>query len=471
MLSKTMRIESYLLFALSASMVIPLVLAFAYGENGSVVAFAKSAGTCASIGLACYVFSKPIKSELKLRNKFFLVAFSFLLASLAGSLPFIYSGTLPSFADALFESCSGFTTTGASAIADLSAVSQSVLFWRAFTQWLGGLGVLLFVVTLLPVSATNGQHFPFYKVYFVLTAAEIVLLKLGGLSFFDAITHTFSTVSTGGFSAYNDSAAHFGIFAQIVILLFMLLAGTNFGLYIVARRRGFSSIKNNEELKFYLVIIGLVSALVFMAVSLYDGFANIGRGLIDSVFQVVSVISTTGFTTADYGMWPTFAQMLILCLFFFGGCSSSCAGGVKCVRIVVCLKLIKRSVSLRIHPNRIAPLMLDDTEMPTESVIKITGFVLTYIAVIFGGTLLLSINNLDFVSSFSAAASCLGNIGIGIAGSAGAGSIGAGSAVGFATFSAFSKLVCAFLMIVGRLEIFTVFILFSKYYRNPNYTR
>ena len=459
--SDIIRIQSYLLYGLAAAMVIPLVLAFAYGERASLFAFAEVIFGCVILGSLARFCTRPISRSLMLRQKFFVISFSWLVASLIGSFPFILSGVLPSFADAFFESCSGFTTTGACVISNIEAFPRSMIFWRSLTQWLGGLAIMLFVSSLLPVLGKNGQTFPLYKIYIGLSLSEAVLLILGGMSIFDSLIHTFSTVSTGGFSSYNDSIAHFdSLYIKLIIVIFMLLAGSNLTLFFLWKRRGFSAVSGDEELRFYLTCTGVFSLLIFIVSGIFDSFEDLVNTLANSIFTVVSTITTTGFCVADYGLWPTFAQMVILCLFFFGGCQFSVSGGVKCVRVLVGLKLIHRSVSLRIHPARIAPVMINDSEIPTDAVIRITGFIMTYIVVFFSGMLLISIDNFDFVTSFTAAASCLGNIG--------AGFNSVGPAGNYAAFSIFSKAVCSFLMIAGRLELFTVFILFSKYYRHPN---
>lgn len=450
------RTQSLLLLGLSAAMAIPLALALGYGERSALIAFSEVMIGCAAIGGAIRLFVKPSSRRLRLRDGFFVVALSWLLCSFLGCLPFLLSGAIPSFADAFFESCSGFSTTGASVVSDVESLPRSILFWRSLTSWLGGLGLILIVFPFLYDMPKR-----LCKIYFGFTFAAALLLKLGGMDLYDAFIHAFGAVSTGGFSDYNDGIAHFdGAYIRLVIIIFMLIAGTNLNLFLLAKKRGFSHFSKDDELRFFALVTGAASLLVFGVNIFYRHFSHIGNTLLDSVFQVVSIITTTGYATADYDMWPTFARMILLCLFFFGGCRSSLAGGVKCGRVLVCFKLIKRSLSLRIHPNRIAPVTLNEAELPTDTVIKVTGFIFTYIAVIFAGTLLLAIDNLDFITTFSAAASCLGNIGVGF------GMVG--PAFDFSAFSDFSKYICSFLMIAGRLELFTVFILFSKYYWNPN---
>ena len=453
------RLQSSLLLALSAAMTLPLVLALAYNEHAALVAFSMVIVACALLGGAIRIFLKPVSRSLKLRDGFFVVTLSWLFCSFLGCLPFLFSGAIPSFADAFFEACSGFSTTGASVISNPEALPRSILLWRSLTGWLGGLGIILIVLPFLYDTPKK-----LCKIYLIFTFAEALLLKLGGMSLYDALIHTFGTVSTCGFSDYNDGITHFdGIYIRLIILVFMLLAGMSLNLFALAKKRGFSYLAKDEELRFFVIITGVSALLVFGVNIFYRQFSDVASTFLDSVFQVISIITTTGYTTVNYDMWPTFARMILLCLFFFGGCLFSVSGGVKCVRILICFKLIKRSLSLRIHPNRIAPVTLSEAELPTDTVIKVTGFIFTYIAVIFAGTLLLAINNFDFMTTFSAAAACLGNIGHGFGMVA--------PAFDFSLFSDFSKYICSFLMIAGRLELFTVFILFSKYYWNPNKTR
>lgn len=478
------RIQGSMFLILSASMLAPLFMALHYGEDEARQAFAAVIAGCMLCGIIIRFCCSPSRAKkLKLRDGFLVVSLTCFLCSFIGALPFCLSGAIPSMVDAFFESCSGFSTTGATILTDIEALPRSLLFWRSFTHWLGGMGIVVFVITLLPVLGISGQiaanaktpgstkdkitaHISdmtksLYALYILFTLAEVALLKLGGMTLFDSFIHSFGTISTGGFSNYNDSIAHFdSIYIKFVILFFMLLAGINFNLFFLAKRRGIRSIFKDEEARFYFTVIGTASLLVFAANQVFAHFKSPLNSLLDSVFQVVSIMTTTGYTTADYDIWPTFSRMIIFCLFFFGGCSSSTSGGIKCVRTLVCIKLVRRSISLRLHPNRIVPLTLNDAELPTEVIIRITNFMFTYVVVIFTGTLLLSVDNLDFVSSLSAAATCVGNIGPGFN--------LLGPACNFAILSDFSTLVCSFLMLAGRLEIITVLALFSKYYWNPN---
>ena len=302
-----------------------------------------------------------------------------------------------------------------------------------------------------------------YKLYLGLTAAEVILLKFGGMSWYDAFIHTFGTVGTGGFSNYNTSVAHFtSPYIQIVIIVFMVLAGINFNLYYVgiSQRHGLKSIFRDEETRFYLTAMAAATGAIFVYNNIMDGFKNVGGTMLNAAFQVASITTTTGYATDDFDLWPTFSKMVIFSLFFFGGCSGSTGGGIKCVRMLVCLKLLRRSFSLKMHPNRVAPLSLNGKELSSDVIIKITNFVFMYAAVLFTGTLLLALDDMDFVSTLSAAASCLGNIGPGFN--------LVGPTMNYSGLTDFSKYICSFLMIAGRLELFTVFTLFTRHYWNSN---
>lgn len=479
----TLRIEGSLLLVLAFSMILPLLIAFIENETDCISAFLLVIISCTILGLILFMSFNLSRYKIKSRDGFLIVSISWFIASLIGSLPFILSGAIPSFADAFFESCSGFTTTGASILTDIEVLPRSILFWRSFTHWLGGMGIIVFITAILPVFGINGQLIAnsettgptkskmlakfsdvsrsLYKIYLAMTLAEFILLKLGGLTWFDSAIHTFGTVGTGGLSSYNDSIAHFNSsYVELVIAIFMLLAAINFGLYFTARKRGILSILKDEEARFYLLIITFVTAVIAFYNWAFDGFVQIGEKLLNAFFQVVSIITTTGYMTDDFDAWPTFSRMMILCLFFVGGCSSSTGGGVKAVRVLVALKLVRRGISLKLHPNRIAPVTLNDRELGSDVTINISNFIFTYLTIIFAGALLLSINGYDFITNFTTSISCIGNIGPGFNLT--------GPTMNYAFFSDFSKYICSFLMITGRLELFTVLTLFSKYYWNSD---
>ncbi|MGN1333577.1 MAG: TrkH family potassium uptake protein [Anaerovoracaceae bacterium] len=479
------RIQGAVLLILAAAMTIPFVLAMCFEERASAFGFGTVIVFCIITGLLIRGLLKPSPEKFKSRDGFFVVSLTWLVCSIVGAAPFVISGAIPGIADAVFESCSGFSTTGASILSDIEVLPKSILFWRSFTHWLGGMGIIVFIMAILPALGISGQMVAYaetpgpikdkftarfsdtakglYKLYIGLTAAEVILLKIGGISWYDAFVHTFGTVGTGGFSSYNTSIAHFtSPYIQIVIIVFMVLAGMNFNLYYVGiiQRHGLRTIFRDDETKFYLSVMGLATGVIFIYNGILSGFRHAGTNLLGAAFQVASITTTTGYATENFDLWPTFSKMVIFALFFFGGCSGSTGGGIKCIRVLICMKLLRRSFSLKVHPNRIVPLSLNGKDLSPDVVIKITNFVFTYVAVLFAGTLLLALDNMDFMSTLSAAASCLGNIGPGFN--------LVGPVMNYSGLTTFSKYVCSFLMIAGRLELFTVFTLFSRYYWNSN---
>lgn len=485
-LGTILRIEGSLLIVIALSMIPPLFIAYNLKETAAQDAFLLTLLVCGICGFLSRLLPNLSHNSIKNRDGFLIVSLSWVLVSALGAIPFFLSGSIPSYVDAFFESCSGFTTTGSSILTDIEAMPRSILFWRSFTHWLGGMGIIVFITAVLPMFGFTGQQIAnyetpgptkdkisakysdasrnLYKIYIIMTVAEMILLKLGGLTWFDSAVHTFGTVGTGGLSSYNDSIAHFqSTYVELVIAFFMLMAAVNFSLYYSSLKGGVSKLFKDEELKFFLIIISTATGAIFIYNAAYDGLSNLGDKFTDALFQVISIVTTTGYMTYDYDLWPTFCRFVIFALFFVGGCASSTGGGVKAVRVLVGLKLVRRGVSLRIHPNRIAPVTLNDKELGSEVTIRISNFIMTYLVLTLIGTLLISLNGYDFMTNLSAAASSLGNIGPGFN--------VVGPTMNYSSFSAFSKLVCSFLMITGRLELFTVLALFSKHYWRPDSIR
>lgn len=479
------RIQGYVLIVLAVSMIIPLVLAYMYNEDAAASGFLYTLLLSGGFGVLIVLLVKPSTAKVKARMGFLIVTVTWLVCSVTGALPFIFSGAIPDFADAFFESVSGFSTTGASILTDIEAMPKSILFWRSFTHWLGGMGIIVFVMALLPALGINGQTLAYaetpgpikdkvtarfydnakslYLLYVAITLILVILLRIGKMSWYDAFIHAFGTVGTGGFSNYNASIAHFdSTYIEIVLIVFMALSGINFSIYYLglSHKRLLKTILHDHETKFYLHVLSAASLLIFIYNFAFSGFDSPGQKLLDSVFHVVSIVTTTGFASGDYDLWPTFSKMILFALFFFGGCSGSTGGGVKHIRILVALKLLRRSFSLKIHPKRVIPVTINDRDITSDIVIRITNFIFLYIVTLFVGVILISADNMDFVSTVSASATCLGNVGPGF------GLVG--PSMNFAALSDFTKYVCSFLMIAGRLELFTVFTLFSKYYWNSN---
>ena len=425
--------------------------------------------------------SKQHKS-MNQRTGFLIVSVIWICACIIGAFPFMISGTFDNFIDAFFEAASGFTTTGATVIHDLESVSRPILFWRCLTHWLGGMGIVVFFAALMPMWGIKGQIAAYaetpgpskgkltskfaetarnlYLIYLAFTVVLVLILKVLKMSWFDAVTTAFSTMATGGFSNYNDNAQSFSIPVKIILILFMYLAGVNFNLFYKSIRRGPRVLIKDQEFRFYTFIMLAGAVLIFLINYRHSSGDDTGIIFLDSIFHVVSVNTTTGFTISNYDTWPTFSKMVLFCFFFIGGCASSTGGGIKVSRIMICLKLVKRSFSIKVHPYRVGKISMNSEEIATDTAIKATAFVFTYIATLFIGMLFISLNNLGFMTSFSCAASCLGNIGPGFE--------MIGPSFTYETLNGFTKLVCTFLMIAGRLELYTLFVLFSPYYWDPN---
>lgn len=472
-----------LILGLGLCLIPCLAVALIYHEMQAAESFLLTIIPCVVLGFISMKKFRPSLLKLKARDGFLIVTLCWIAASLVGAFPLYISGSIPSYTDAFFEVCSGFSTTGSSILTEIEALPKSMLFWRSFTHWLGGMGIIVLATALLPSIGLGGQLIAsaetpgpildkvsarfsdtaknLYLAYLVFTAAETVLLLFGGMNLYDSVLHTFGTVGTGGFSSYNNSLAHFDSpYIHWVVTIFMILCGINFNLYFVLIGKGIKEVLKDSELKLYLVIIGVVTLLLvidLMATGTYDSLSDC---VTDSAFQVSTIITTTGYATADYDIWPTFSKMLIFLVMLTGACSSSTGGGVKIVRVLVCLKLIRRGVSLKLHPQRVVTVTLNKKEIPQEVASNIANFVFFYIFVLFAGSLLISFNGFDLVTTISSVLTCLGNIGPGFN--------LVGPTMNFSQFSDFSKVILSFLMIAGRLELFTFFMLFSPHYWNAN---
>ncbi len=466
-------------FALFPSIIVAVV----NYEIKSLMSFGYVAVPCLLLGLLIIKFVRPSLTKLKVRDGFLVVTMGWVLCSVIGALPFVISENIPEFVDAFFETASGLSTTGASILNDIEGLSRSMLFWRSFTHWLGGMGIIVLLMALLPSLGIGGQNIAIsetpgptldkltprfadtaknlYLLYILITVAETILLCLGGLSLYDSLIHTFGTVGTGGFSSYGASVGHFtSPYVQWVITIFMFICGINFNLYFVLFKSGPRKVFKDSEFRLYIGI--LLIATILISVNLY--FTNTYDTLEESVrlsaFQSASITTTTGYATANFDLWPTFSKMIIFLLMLTGASSSSTGGGTKMIRILVALKMIKRNVSLKIHPNRIAPITINGKPLPSDVVTNISNFILTYILVILCGTAVVALDGHDMITSLTATIACIGNIGPGFN--------LVGPAMNFDFFSDFTKYVLSFLMIAGRLEVITFLVLFSPKYWNHN---
>ena len=407
-----------------------------------------------------------------------MVSLTWLVFSLFGALPFYLSGAIPSYTNAFFETISGFTTTGASVLNDIESMSHGILFWRSITQWLGGMGIIVMALAILPILGIGGMQLfiaevpgptpdklhprikgtakRLWGIYILLTAIEVVFLYFGGMSLFDAINHSFTTMATGGYSTKQLSIAHFdSAYIEYVISAFMFLAGMNFTLSFFALKLDFKKIWKNEEFIWYLSVTILATLFIsfFLILNQNAGIENAFR---DALFQVISIITTTGFITVDYMLWPPFVVVVLFVLMFIGGSAGSTGGGPKVIRIMLLLKNSYFEFKRIMHPKAIIPVRLNTHAVDPKIIANIQAFMVVYIIVFVIGTIVMSSLGLDLDTAMGAVIATLGNIGPGIA--------GVGPAYNFYDIPDAGKWFLSFLMLIGRLELFTVLVLFTPYF-------
>ncbi len=408
------------------------------------------------------------------REGFVIVSFAWVIISFFGTIPFLMSGAIPSFTDAFFETMSGFTTTGASILTDVEALPHSILFWRSMTHWIGGMGIIVLSVAILPFFGIGGMQLyiaempgvtkdklhpritdtakRLWGIYILLTFAETAFLMFGGMDFFDGICHSFATMATGGFSTKNTSVAGFSPYEQYVIIVFMVLAGTNFSLHYLALHGKIRDIWRDEEYRNYLYVL-LTFSIVISIILITNMAITNERAIRDSLFQVVSIVTTTGFVTSDYLVWPGELWFFIFLLMFVGGMAGSTGGGIKVVRQLLLFKNAGQELKRTVHPNAIIPVRLNKKAISQEIIYKVMAFFQLYIITFTIGAMVMSFLGLDFDSAIGASIATLGNIGPGL------GTVGP---IGnYAHIPEFGKWFLSFLMMIGRLELFTVLILFS----------
>lgn len=446
-------------------LVLPLVVSLLYGES-CFMAFIWTILIAAVIGLSLLLFCKPKSQIIYAREGFVIVSATWLLFSVIGALPFVLSGEIPSFADAFFETVSGLTTTGASILTDVEAISHGLLFWRSFTHWVGGMGVLVFIMAILPECSGRPIHILraempgpivgklvpkikdtakiLYLIYIVMTVLEIVLLLCGGMSLFDSAVHAFGTAGTGGFGVKADSIASYSPYLQWVIAIFMLLFGVNFNLYYLLLIRRFRSAFKSAELWTYLGIV-LVSATLIAAnvFRLYDGVEESVR---QAFFQVSSVMTTTGYATTDFSLWPDFSKAILLILMFIGGCAGSTAGGLKVSRLLVLCRMIRREFRHMLHPRSVNTVQLEGKSLNESALSGFSTYFALYVGCLAAVFLVLSFEPFGLETNFSAAVACFNNVGPGFG--------AVGPAGNYAAYSVLSKFVLSVAMLLGRLEIY-----------------
>ena len=453
-------------------LVLPLAVALIYGEDAHP--FLLTILIIGIVGTALTLIKKKTSVTFE-REGFIIVSMSWLLMSAFGCLPFVISGAIPSYVDAFFETVSGFTTTGASILTTLSGLSRGLIFWRAFTHWIGGMGVLVFAMALLPMTNSRSVHILkaettgptkggklvpkmrstatiLYILYFSLTVIEMVFLLFGGMGLFDAVTYSFATAGTGGFSMSDAGIAGYNSpYLNIVIAVFMMLFGVNFNIYYMMILGNIKSFFKNEENRWYLIIVG--ASTLFIAVNIISVFGSFAQSLMQSFFHVTSIITTTGFGIADFTLWPTASQYMLMLLMFTGACAGSTCGSIKISRVIILVKSIRRSINKLIRPNQVEVIRLNGTPLDDDTVASTHTFFSLYMVLLFISGLFISLDGFDFTTSFTAAVTCICNIGPGL------GLIGPMG--NFSIFSPAVKLLLSLLMLMGRLELFSVVIMFS----------
>lgn len=448
---------------------IPCLGIAVFHQGPDVAAFIWTIALTAAVGLPLALIKADL-GDVGYREGFMVAAIGWVGLAAFGSLPFVFSGVLPNPVEAFFEAMSGFTTTGASTIADLTTVPHGILFWRSLTHWLGGMGIVVFIVALLPSLKVAGIQLyraevpgptktkvvprvaqtsrELYRVYLLFTLAEILLLRLAGLPWFDSFIHTFGTVATGGFSNQNASVgAYNNLAAELIIITFMVLCGVNFSLHIRTFKGHYRAVWQDTELRVYLAVIALASAAVALNLALALDLPP-AQAVRQALFQVTSIITTTGFSTADFNLWPDFSRIILVILMFVGGCAGSTGGAIKVVRLIILWKVATRQLRRLIHPQAVLPVRLGGAVIPSETVDAVQAFFVLYLGIFSGAVMIVAACGVDFLTALTAVATTLGNVGPGL------GLVGPMS--NFAALSDFVTALLSFCMLVGRLELFTV---------------
>jgi trk system potassium uptake protein len=472
------RFFGILLLVETVALLLAAFVALLYREHDGNY-FLITAGITFTVGITGVLVGLNATPVIDRREGSLVVTFIWIVFSLFGLLPFWISGSIPSYTDAFFETISGFTTTGASILNNIEDLSHSMLFWRSLTHWIGGLGIIVISLALLPVFGVSGAQLfaaesagptrdkihprisetakRLFLIYFILTVVETVLLKFGGMNWFDAVCHAFGTVATGGFSTKQDSIGYWDSpFIQYVIAIFMVLSGVNFSLYYFGFKNKFRKVLHNEELKYYLILLFVFSIIV--SISLIDfstafSLEKIEKAWREAFFNVTAVMTTTGFATADYMNWKTFTWILLLIAMITGASAGSTSGALKMVRVVVVIKYCYYEFKKIIHPNAVVPVRYNGHLVGEDVITKILAFVMLYLLTIAFGVLVLSLSGMPFLESIGGLITCLGGVGPGLG--------AVGPAGNFSAVPEFSKWFLSFIMLLGRLELFTVLVILT----------
>ena len=456
----------------SLFLLLPALTALIYREN-VVLAYLGVAALCMALA-ALFCHKKPTNTRFYAREGFVTVALCWIVLALTGALPFMFSGEIPFVVDALFETISGFTTTGATILGDVEVLSRASLLWRSVTHWVGGMGVLVFMLIVLPLAGGQTIHLMraespgpsvsklsphlrdtamiLYAIYFGMTVVEAILLMLGGMSLFDAACTSMATAGTGGFGIWNTSMAHYNsYYLQAVVTVFMILFGINFSVYFLLLTRRFKAAFRIEEVRVYLGVI--LASSVVIALNVRHLFPSLLDSFHHAAFQVASIITTTGFSTVDFNQWPALSKAILVLLMFIGACAGSTGGGMKCSRILLMCKSIRKEMQFLIHPRAVRVNKMDGRRVQHEVVRSVNVFMIAYLLLFILSVLLLSVTNEELITNFTAVAATLNNVGPGLE--------LVGPAANFGFFSPLSKIVLMFDMLAGRLEVFPMLLLFA----------
>lgn len=452
---------------------VPVAVAFFYREEYSATSFIASAVVCLIAG-AVLQSREPEDKRIYGREGFVVAALSWIVMSFFGAIPYYLTDSIPGFINCYFETVSGFTTTGATMLTEIEHLDNAILFWRCFTHWIGGMGILVFMLAVMPLSDDRTMHLMkaeapgplvsklvprvkstaklLYIIYIILTVLEIILLYAGGMSFFDSVIHGISTAGTGGFSNKNASiAAYNSRYFEYIITIFMLLFSVNFNLYYLMVMRDFKNVWRNEELRTFLFIVVIATAMITF--NIYDYYPTLEAAFRHAIFQVAAIMSTTGFVTANFDLWPEFSKTILFCLLFLGACAGSTAGGIKISRFIILIKMVVREIRHIVHPRSVNLIKLDGYKIDSEVTRSVASFIILYILILLGSFIVISLNGFDFATNMTAVTTCLSNVGPGLN--------MAGPTENMAFFSPFSKLVLCLDMLLGRLEVFPILMLFT----------
>ncbi len=451
----------------SGFLLAPMLVALLYGERWS--AFLLTAALCAAVGTLLRFVIKPRTRQMHSRDGFMAVALSWILLALFGALPYLFTGVLRSYIDAVFEAVSGLTTTGSTVFDGVEWLPKSVLFWRSLTQWMGGMGVLVFFLALTPkqgegsvflmraespgpiksklVPKVGGTARILYDIYILLTLVETICLRLAGKDWFFALNHALTTVSTGGFSTQNASVAGQSGAVMWIITIFSFLGGVNFSLLFLAVRGKLKTVLHSEELRLYVGVVVCTTLLLCLNLYVQAG-VPFGESITDTAFQTVTIITTTGFATVDFALWPTFCRMALVMLMFTGACAGSTSGGIKLSRVMILCKGLKRELKRLAHPNHVSVVKVDGQTVEERVVSAAEAFIAAYLLVLLAGALIVSWDNFGFQESFAASLTCISNVGPGL------GLLG--PMANFSILSPVSKLALSLEMLMGRLELLPI---------------